>query len=224
MVITRDIPPLSTRAAFAPRTINESARTVALTWSTGAKVLRGFFDPFYEELSLDPKHVRLGRLNGGAPLLEAHQGADLSSVLGVVVEGTARVNGTEGTATVRFARSEDDRRADEIFRKVKDGIITNVSVGYRVLKFEKTDDAKIPTYRAIDWEPFELSLVPIGADAGAGVRSEFAYRAGLERNDCLFIPADGGGLVNGITDAERNLRLARATSSSGARLTWRPLR
>jgi HK97 family phage prohead protease len=206
-IATRDLPPLALRGAFNPRSVNLEARTVEVTWSTGAKVLRGFFDRFYEELSMDARHVRLERLNGGAPVLNTHDNYDLRGVLGVVVEGTAKTDGKRGLATVRFCQAEDDPEADQIFRKVTDGIIQNVSVGYRVNKFQKTDDVenKIPTYRAIDWEPFEISFVPVGADAGAGVR---AHATGLA-TPCEFILP---GTVRGLSDADRNrfLRLAHA--------------
>ena len=150
-----------------------------LVWSTGARVKRGWFEEWWEELSLDPKHVRMGRLNNGAPLLDSHDMySGVGAVMGVVEPGTAEVDGKRGTATVRFAKAEDDPAADQVFRKIQDGIIQNVSVGYRTYKLEKQkrssaandDDDEIPTYRAIDWEPHELSLVAVGADDGAGVR------------------------------------------------------
>lgn len=210
-VITRDLPPLTLRAAFAPSSVNADKRTVDLTWSIGAKVLRGYFDRFWEELSLDPKHVRLDRLNSGrASLLNAHNSYDLGAVIGVVE--SARVDGKAGTARIRFAKAEDDPEADRIFRKVTDGIIANVSVGYRVYKFEKTEnvDDKIPTYRAIDWEPLEVSLVPIGADAGAHVRTVEA-----DRVDCQFITRDASPALLLLADADRarRLRLAEADLS-----------
>lgn len=182
-IATRDVPPLALRAAFRPGSVRSDKRTVELVWSTGARVLRGFFDRFYEELSLDPKHVRMGRLaSGRAPLLNSHSQRDLTSILGVVE--SARLEGHQGVATVRFAKAEDDPEADRIFRKVSDGIITNISVGYRVYRFEKIEDGedKIPVYRATDWEPFELSLVGMPADAGAGVRSE-----GADPKPCVFV-------------------------------------
>jgi phage major head subunit gpT-like protein len=174
-VVTRDLPSLSLRASFRPGSIDVEKRTVELVWTTGAKVLRRYYgETFYEELSVDPKHVRLGRLNDGAPLLDTHQGYELRHVIGVVEPGSAKVDGKRGTAVVRFAKAEDDPAADTIFRKVQDGIIQNVSVGYGIHKLEKIEDAeqKIPTYRAIDWEPAEISFVPMGADAAAGVRAE----------------------------------------------------
>lgn len=180
--LTRDVGPLSLRAEVAPSTLDEEKRTVDVIWTTGAPVLRGFFDQFWEELSLDPKHVRMDRLTNGAPLLDAHNNSDLKGVIGVVE--SARLEKARGVATVRFARAEDDPNADAIFRKVKDGIIRQVSVGYRVHKMEKVADGegKIPTYRATDWTPFEISMVPIGADAAAGVRA-----AASEQNRCVFV-------------------------------------
>jgi phage head maturation protease len=184
-VVTRDLPPLSLRAAFLPTSINVEKRTIDLVFSTGAPVLRGYFERYYETLSLDPSHVRMERMNSGAPLLDTHDSYELRGVIGVVEAGTAKVNGKQGTCTVRFAKAEDDPEADAIFRKVRDGIIQNVSVGYAVRVYEKTEDVenKIPTYRAIDWEPYEVSLVPMGADPGAGVRSSEPHQTA----PCQFI-------------------------------------
>jgi hypothetical protein len=171
-VATREIPPLSMRAAFRPGSVDREKRTIEIVWTTGARVLRGFYDRYYEELSLDPKHVRMDRLRSGrAPLLNSHDGFSLASVLGVVE--SARLAGVEGTATVRFAKAEDDAEADKIFRKVADGIIANVSVGYRAYRYEKVEggEEQIPVYRAVDWEPHEISLVGMGADSGAGTRA-----------------------------------------------------
>lgn len=168
---TRDIGPLSIRAEFAPSTINADARTVQLTWTTGARVLRGSYDPYWEELSLDPKHVRLDRLrSGSAPLLANHNSGSLDDVIGVVENAQLDPGGVRGSATVRFDRGA---AGEEAYRKVSDGILRNVSVGYRTYKYQRVEDGDdtTPVYRAVDWEPLELSLVPVGADAGAGTRA-----------------------------------------------------
>lgn len=180
--VTREIPQLTLRGDVSPNSVDDEKRTVEVVWTTGARVLRGYFDQFWEELSLDPKHVRMDRLNGGAPLLDSHNGYELGGVIGVVE--SARLEKGRGVATVRFAKAEDDPEADKIFRKVKDGIIRNASVGYRIHKMEKVKDeeGKIPVYRAVDWSPHEISMVPIGADAGAGVRSN-----PVTNNPCEFI-------------------------------------
>jgi hypothetical protein len=190
------IPAVQTRSAtVAPKSLNAEARTVDLVWSTGARVLRGFFDKFFEELSLDPKHVRMGRLTSGrAPVLAAHEGRDLDAVVGVVER--ARLDGGQGVATVRFA---DDPKSDGIFRKIAAGILRNVSVGYTIHKAEQVEagNAAIPVYRATDWEPFEISIVPslpapprpsVGGPGGGGVRLS---GVGLRR------PPAGAGLPPG---------------------------
>ena len=143
-----------------------------LVWSTGAQVRR--FDwwrdqVFFEELSMDPAHVRLDRLNAGAPVLPDHRSYSIDGVIGVVER--AWIIGKEGRATVRFSKREE---AQKIFNEVKDGILRNISVGYVVHKFEEQKDRvnDLKVLRAIDWEPMEISLVTIPADAGAQVRSE----------------------------------------------------
>lgn len=169
---TRNIPKLHTRAAFIPASLNEEDRTVELTWSTGSQVRRVDWwteKEWIEELSLDEEHVNLDRLNAGAPLLPNHRNYSLDDVIGVVEKAWVE-NGT-GHALVRFSDRED---VEEIFKEVKSGILRNISVGYNVNKFEKLEEKQndLSVYRAVDWEPMEISLVTIPADSGAQVRSE----------------------------------------------------
>ena len=157
-----------------PESVDAERRTVELVWSTGAAVRRR--DPWtgkrYDEvLSLEEAHVDLSRLNGGAPLLNTHGAWDLRDVIGVVErawiarEGEALV----GRATVRFSDRAD---VEPIWRDVASGIVRNVSVGYAVRSYEITEtDGQPPVWRAVDWQPLELSAVPIGADAAAGFRA-----------------------------------------------------
>jgi HK97 family phage prohead protease len=167
----REAPPLTFRAAVLPSSLDEEKRTVDVTWSTGAEVARRDWwsgERFREALSLDPSHIRLGRLESGAPLLDSHSSWSTRSVLGVVE--SARLEGGKGVATVRFSERAE---ADVVFKDVKAGILRNISVGYAVHKWEDTRNAegKLEKRTAIDWEPYELSIVPIGADAGAQVRA-----------------------------------------------------
>lgn len=176
------LPVLRTRATVEPSTLNREERTVEITWTTGSRVLRGFWDRYWEELSLDPKHVRMARLNNSAPFLIDHR-RSVEDTAGVVVPGSARL-GAPPRAKVRFLKAGVDPAADRAFEKMADGIVTDVSVGYMIHKMEKVEDGadKIPVMRAVDWEPYEISLVPIGADPGAGVRSE-----GAETYPCEII-------------------------------------
>lgn len=160
---------LQTRATFVPSTVNVEERTIEVVWSTGAQVRRASWSrgDYIEELSLQPSAVRLDRLNAGAPFLNSHSSWELRDVIGVVER--ASVDGKEGRALVRFSKRDD---VEPIFQDVRDGILRNISVGYKTHKTERDETGAVPVERAVDWEPYELSLVPIPADAGAQVRSE----------------------------------------------------
>ncbi|MBF0339388.1 MAG: peptidase U37 [Magnetococcales bacterium] len=178
--------PLQNRSAnFVPATVDSEARTIEMVWSTGAAVRRRDWNTgqdYDEILSMDPAHVRLDRLNGGAPLLNSHDLYDLSSVLGVVEK--AWIAKGEGRAVVRFSNRED---VIPIWSDVKEGIIRNVSISFRVYAFQITDAAgKIQERLAVDWEPYELSAVTVGADPGAGFRS-----AEKITNPCQMIQTRG---------------------------------
>lgn len=164
---------LQLRAGFKPSTFDESRNTVDVVWTTGSRVKRfSFFDgEFYEELSLKRGHVRLDRLKNGAPLLNNHRNwGGLEDIIGVVEQ--AKIENGVGVATVRLSDRENLRG---IVNDIKSGIIRNVSVGYRVNKFEelkeKSEDG-LPVLRAVDWEPMELSFVGIPADSGAQSRHD----------------------------------------------------
>lgn len=168
----RQVGPLEMRADVT--SVNAEKRTFDIMWSTGAKVLRSsWYDgQFYEELSMDPKAIRMGRLTSGtAPFLMDHNGYRVAETPGVIE--SARIENGKGYATVRMVRAGVDPNADMLFEKIADKIVRNVSVGYRTYAVEKTEgiDTKIPTLRAVDWEPYEISSVAMGAEHGAGVRS-----------------------------------------------------
>lgn len=157
---------LSIRASFASETLDRDARTIDVVFSTDEPVLMGHWERFYEILSFDPSHVRLDRLNSGAPVLWMH---DLDEYIGIVER--AWTDGSKGHAKVRFGKRG---KADEVFNDVVDGIIRNISVGYRVYSYKEIEggEATIPTYKAVDWEPKEISFVTVPADYKATVRSE----------------------------------------------------
>lgn len=203
---TVDLPALSVRATVG--SVNKEARTVDLIFSTGAAVDRMDYwsgKRFREVLSMDPAHVRLDRLNAGAPLLDAHSAYSVGDVLGAVQPGTARIQNKQGVATVRFSKRD---AVEPIFNDVADGIIGNVSVGYRVYKFveDTPKEGGIPTRTAIDWEPFEVSMVPMPADAGARVRSGDKS----DTNACEIVTR--GLTAPVITDADRLRRFRLATA------------
>jgi HK97 family phage major capsid protein/HK97 family phage prohead protease len=140
--------------------IDDESRTVELSFSSELPYERMWG---VEILDHSPKSIRLGRLTSGGPLLMDHDTKDHVGVIESVRIGEDRV----GRAVVRFGRSA---RADEVYQDVKDGIRRNVSVGYvihRAVLQETRDDQEI--YRVSDWEPFEVSLVSVPADASVGI-------------------------------------------------------
>lgn len=140
--------------------IDTEKRTVDLCFSTENSVERSFGD---EILDHSAASVELARLNDGAPLLLEH---DRTKQVGVVVKAWID-DDRKARAVVKFGRS---KLAKEIFDDVQDGIRRLVSVGYVVKNFvqEKTKDGAA-VFRAMSWEPMEISLVSIPADLACGV-------------------------------------------------------
>jgi phage major head subunit gpT-like protein len=164
---------MSFRADLGPKSIDDESRTVELIFTTGAAVQRMDWwtgERYIEVLSLDPAHVRLDRLNDGAPLLDSHSAYSVADQLGAVVPGSVALHKKAATLRVRFSKRD---QVEPVWQDVRDGLIRSVSVGYRVHKFEETvsgKDNKMPIRTATDWEPFEVSMVPIPADPGAKTR------------------------------------------------------
>jgi len=184
---------VSRQMAVRPQSLNKDNRTFDIIFSTGAEVKRntffGFGEDFIERLSMEEENIRLGRLKSGAPFLNTHESFAVSDVLGVIEN--PRIENGIGIATVKMSRRDD---VDPIFQDIEDGILRNVSVGYRVHRFEEiglTDDG-LRILNAVDWEPFEVSLVPIGADPGAQVRK----RQEDTRNKCEIIFRENDNLKN----------------------------
>ena len=181
---TRDLPLQTRQATLQPNTLNVDERTVELVWSVGAAVRRRdpwTGDAYDEVLSLDTQHVDLSRLNSGAPLLNSHGQWNLDDVIGVVERAWIEDVGDhqEGKALVRFSKRP---AVDAIWHDVVNGIVRNVSVGYSIRSIEVIDskESQVPVWRAVDWQPMELSAVPIGADASAG------FRSGETTSTCQF--------------------------------------
>lgn len=152
--------------------VDEKGRSATVVFTTGAGVKRRDWTTgarYIEELVVTPEAVDLSRLRAGAPLLNTHSQFDVSDVLGVVVD--ARIVDGEGRATIRFSERAE---VEPVFRDVAAGILRNVSVGYAVDKIERiapTDQQPLEIRRVTRWTPHEISLVPVGADPHAGVRS-----------------------------------------------------
>lgn len=145
-------------------TLNREARTVEAIAATRATVRQpppspmGAFTSWGE--SLDMAGADLSRFVG-APVLLDHE--NRTDRLVGVVESARVVNG-ELLARLRFATTT---RGEEALTMIEGGILSGVSVGYRVTQYEREGE----TFIARRWAPLELSLVPIPADDAARIRS-----------------------------------------------------
>ena len=149
---------------FDRATAKEADRTVEMSFSSGDKKVERYYGK--EILSHAKGAVNLDRLDSGrANLLVNHDPGDW---VGVVEQARIDYDKKVGRATVRFGSSE---RADEVFRDVRDGILSSISVGYRrdEIKLTHSSNEEGDEYTITLWTPFEVSLVTIPADETVGV-------------------------------------------------------
>jgi len=157
----RSIPSVQYRAAtFERESIVPESREIRLTFSSEAPVRMLGIE---EILDHSTRAVRLDRLRNSGPFLWNH---DRNAVLGRITD--VQLERGKMRATVRFSKSAF---ADEKWRDVQDGILRETSIGYRVYGTPvlERSTAEVDTFRVMDWEPFEGSLVIIPADTSVGV-------------------------------------------------------
>lgn len=161
------------------QTVNEENRSVEAVIATENPVqvldMRGW-DIIDEVLRMDGLNIPQQ-----VPMLAAHDRHSLDSVLGSIRE--IRVEGATTIGRLYFA--EGDEEADRAWNKVKQGHITDVSAGYRVMDYVDIKPGTTATVNGREytagestlrvttkWSIREGSLVPVGADEAAKVRSD----------------------------------------------------
>lgn len=102
--------------------------------------------------------------SGRAPFLVDHR-RSVDNQIGVVEK--VWLDSGKGRARIRFGKAA---RATEFLERVRDGELSNISVGYSIseLRLESETDG-IGTYRITRWKPEEISLVTVPADETVGV-------------------------------------------------------
>ena len=165
---TRSLPGSFTRIRAEGDAADDAIRFEFIASTDGpVEMWRGMF----EILDHSPNSVRAGWFqSGNAPVLWMH---DRNDQRGVVE--SAKVEDGKLKVTVRMSSSET-----KLIKDIEDGIIRNVSVGYRIHdeKIDKresdpaTGQVLSTTWRVTDWEPKEVSFVSIPADPAAGFRAE----------------------------------------------------
>lgn len=115
--------------------------------------------------------VDLSRLNSIGTMLFNH---DYDNVIGRIDK--AWLENGRAEAQVTFDEDEDSQK---ILTKVESGSLKGVSVGYRVTNWEEvkagssafvgSTEVKGPAFIARKWQPLEISIVSVPADASVGV-------------------------------------------------------
>ena len=137
------------------RVIDEENRTVRIGVSSEEPVERDFG---MEVIDHSRQSMNLDFINSGrAPLLVGHS---LDDQVGVVERVELDEDARRLRAIVRFGKSQ---RASEMFDDVRDGIRTNISVGYRIDgRIEREEDAE--DIVRVRTTPMEISIVSVPAD------------------------------------------------------------
>lgn len=148
--------------------VDTDSRTVELSFSSETPYGRWFGD---EILCHDEECINLERFNNGlGTVLFNH---DRDAVVGHIEKVWLEDN--RGKALVRF---DTDEQSETIFQKVQSGTLQGVSVGYAIYRYEVLEDEDTkstngrfngPAYVVTDWEPLEISIVSVPADATVGV-------------------------------------------------------
>ena len=116
-----------------------------------------------EILSHEDGAIDFGRLNGGvAPVLWNH---NMDQVIGIVRNAYLDEKKKKGRAVVELSRNS---KAQEVKRDIDDGILSSISVGYRILEMEEREIDGNNAFLATRWEPHEVSVVasPAAPDVG----------------------------------------------------------
>jgi len=146
-----------------------------------------------EVLNMDAKSMDLTRLNDGAPLLYQH---DADKIVGVVQK--AYIKNKRAYARVKLANNELGREMQEL---IKDGIIRNVSFGYKINSMEADESTSPVTYRATSFQPFEISLVTVPADNSVGIGRSFSHNENVDTASAVH------SQPNGVTTVDQNLNV-----------------
>ena len=142
---------------FSRADIDEERREIPASLSSDVPVQRSFGN---EVLEHSQQAIDMERARRGLPLLFSH---DTDAPIGRVEN--IRLDGNKLRGMLRFSRNP---KASEIWEDVRSGILTDMSVGYRINEYDETDDGIIAT----NWLPYEASVVAVPADSNVGINRE----------------------------------------------------
>lgn len=156
---------------YRSETLNVEKRTIEFVLATDQPA---DFGGYFEILGMNDGEMRTKRLDDGiVPVLDSHPQAQwkvqtIDDQFGVVREWRK-----ENGQIIGLLFFGSDERSDRAFKKVAEGVVKTGSIGYFAYNHVDTapDSQGKKTYRAIDWEIVEFSLVSIPRDPDAQSRS-----------------------------------------------------
>jgi len=165
------------QTAGFPSTLDEKSRSVEIVATTEEPV--EVFD--FERFEVVPEVLLMSGAelpkNRQVPLLDAHRRFDAASVIGSVRDLKPENSQLMGRAY--FSSVQD---VESIWTKLREGHVTDFSVGYRSIKSQWVPEGESYNYegRSFEgpvkvtkrWRLKEVSVVPIGADELAKARTE----------------------------------------------------
>lgn len=157
-------------AVIRPNSYNPETRELTVDFGTGKPVSRYSWtndERYLEVLEISERAADLERVNIGAAVVKNHNTYDFDKIVGVTTKGW--VENGKLVANIKLSGKQEL----EGFRKdVEEGIVRNISFGYIVHAYERSqvDKKQIPQYTATRYEVLEISFVTVPADPGAGVR------------------------------------------------------
>ena len=160
---------LYNRALVNSASLDPERREVEVVFATETPCFRwGWSEDYNEILLCDKSNVRMDRINNGLPVLDAHDNSSIFNQIGRTID--VRFENNQAIAKIAFSQREELKG---LLQDIRDGIVKDISVGYRVYKYEREEPTvnKLPNYRATDWEPYEITFVPVQADVNCVVRS-----------------------------------------------------
>lgn len=197
--------PLSLRMENgAPTSLDEDGRSVEVVAATESPVRVidwSTFELVDEVLLMSGCRMPTKQL----PLLDSHSRYSTSSVIGSFREIRKENDQLVGRAV--FSKLEE---GDRPFTKVREGHLTDFSIGYEIHKKQRVGEGETatiggrtfdgPVVVVRDWSPRELSICPIGADQNAKARAD--YQEEDEMNERLRKFLESRGLVPDASEDE----------------------
>lgn len=210
------MPNLRGKAFFKPETVDRENMTVEVVFTTGEAGIRQPYwsDPYEESLEVSENAIRADRLNKGLSILDSHDRySGIGAVLGVTEDW--RIENGQLIGTCRFSKNQQ-----AVFDDVADGILRHVSLGYRIHEYQvtkPTKDGEIEKRKAVDWEPLELSIVPVSFETTNGVRE--AERGDIETHEVKLTIKEVTAMPKPVDDKREEGQQGQSPAEEGQRTT-----